>query len=51
MTARLYRLGSVWAELSRGMQYLGAALENGNMAVVTAVPGYLAVHGELSAAC
>ncbi|GAB4814156.1 hypothetical protein N2152v2_001202 [Parachlorella kessleri] len=45
VTARLYRLGSVWAELSRGMQYLGAALESGNMAVVSAIPGYLTVQG------
>lgn len=46
LTARMYRLGSVWSELSRGMQYLGAALETGNMAIVNAIPGYLVVHGE-----
>lgn len=46
LTARLYRLGAVWSELSRAAQYLGAALESGNMAVVGAIPGYLHAHGE-----
>lgn len=45
LTARTYRVGAVWAELSRGLQYLGASLERGNMAIVSAIPGFLGVMG------